>query len=160
MTAILCSSMASFGMCADVYKLHTGHSSVQAFAVLSSSLCSCLVSHQLRGSELWVIRWQEVVDSTLHDALHVFKTPSSFRSAAQAPSEACNCVVSAREERKQRTTYYTGSTSSSLGKPSRLNPAIPKKVCQTSTMSPGLSDNPPNSESCEGVLSLRSGAQE
>ena len=44
-------------------------------------------------------------------------------------------------------THYMGSTACKPGKPNKLNPAIPKTVWKTSTMSPGLSAMPPLSRS-------------
>lgn len=105
MMAHRCSRMYLSWVCADVYKLDTRHNSVQASVALSSFLSSCLVSHQPRGKEPWVIRWQEVVGSITHKALHGFKAPALSGSAAQAPSVACSCVASASGERKQRTTH-------------------------------------------------------
>lgn len=42
---------------------------------------------------------------------------------------------------------YLGSTGSMPGYPSKLSPAVPKHVCQTSTMLPGPSEKPPFSGS-------------
>ena len=46
---VLHSLRLSSKMCADVYKLHTGHRSVEANVLISSSLYSCLVSRQPKG---------------------------------------------------------------------------------------------------------------
>jgi hypothetical protein len=103
-------------------------------------------------AELWIIRRQEVLGSTACKCIQASNALPSRRSVVEASSEACNCAMSGTEERKQRITYWTASTSSSPGKPRRLNPAIPYTVCQMSTMSPGLSAKPPNSESYEESL--------